>query len=278
MSGSNRIASLPLDALSGGSATGYNGNFHLRLPVGTSYRFILLNLINLTIAQIARVSMTLNGDEIMRVSGSDLDKLRKSVGLYTDDSTLVIPFVDMSQKLIKDQNASELVVGAGENLVLKIETGAAIVPDNDGQTASIEGRMEVSTMARPLGRQVLPRLFSDTLNGNRTGDNRYKGLLTQNKSGNDSKLVRLFLKSANVASLRMYKNKIEVFNKTRADNDFDLRAVGSIQQVAEYMYNAVGNGFATIDALDVPNDFEMVAELSGTGDFDVLYQTIEKVA
>lgn len=282
---SQRIGSLPLDAFVGGSANGYNGKFTMRLPVGTTYRDIKLSLSNLLISQLVLISLTLNGDEIYRTTGTALDKLRKTLGLYTDANTVVIPFADMSQDTIASQNMSELIVGANENLVLKIETGAqtagqatAAQADPSLGVGIIEGRMEFSTLPRPAGRMMLPRLFTDTLGGNRAGDNRFKGLLTQNKSGNPSKLQRFILDTGRAKRVRLYQNKMKTFDKTLAENDFDLKAEGVTQQNNQYCYNAVAYGYSEIDALSVPNDFEVVAELSSAGDFDIFYQTLEKVA
>lgn len=276
---SNRIGNLPADALNGGSANGYGAKFNLRMAKGTVYRAIILSLTALTIAQVPRISLTLNGDEIYRVSGTDLDKLRKAQGLHTNASTIVIPFCDMSQRTIGSQNLSELIVGANENLVLKVDTADATQAQLDANAvAVIDVRFEFSTMPRPQGRVYLPRMFTESLNGNRTGDNRYTGLLTQNKSGNESRLQRLILKSDKVVNLKLYRNKIKTFDKSRDNNGFDLASLGVTQQAAEFHYSAVSHGYSEIDALTVVNDFEVVANLSGAGNFDALYQTIEKVA
>ncbi len=270
---SERIAELPLDAFNGASNGGYDGNLNLKLPTGVTYREILLNLKNLSIEQIKRISLTLNGDEIIRVTGTELDLLRKTMGLHTRDDMLVIPFTDVSQKYLVSQDFSELVTMAGENLVLKIETGARISPAQDNKVAEVTARAKFAGM-RPM-RVRLPRIFSDGMSGTRAGENRYSGLATQNKSSNPSRIQRIVVDTDRCVNLELQRNRQTIFDKSLDDNNFDLRTNKQVPPAEAYLYSAVQEGAAATDALGITRNFEFIAELDTAGDFNVLFQTVE---
>lgn len=271
---SERIAELPLDAFNGASNGGFNGNLNLKLPTGVTYREILLGLNNLKIEQVKRISLTLNGDEIVRVTGQELDDIRKSAGLHTRADVLVIPFTDVSQKYLVSQDWSELVTVAGENLVLKIETGDKLADGSqDNKVAEITARAKFAGMR--AARTRLPRIFSDGMSGTRAGENRYSGLATQNKSSNPSRIQRIFVRTDRCKNLELQRDRQTIFDKSIDDNNFDLRTNKQVPPAAAYLYNAVQEGAAASDALGVTQHFEFIADLESAGDFNVLFQTVE---
>lgn len=275
-----RIAKLQLQALNGGSANGYNGKFNLSMPTGV-YREIFLNLNNLDIDQVTRISCTLNGDEFYRVDGPTLDQLRKRLKLHTNTNTIVIPFTDVSQKLVEDQNYSELVVLPHENFVMNIETAAAKSPAQDGLVASIDVRAHFATVARidpesgKLVRHRLPRLYDDVLGINRTGSNKFRGIMTQNKSENSGRIQRVIFKTNKLQELTIRQNKVEVVKVTKDENKFDLMALGLTSSATEFLFSSVDSGFATVDAMVVGGDFEYELDMSAVEDVRTVFQGVE---
>ena len=107
---SERIVELVHNHFNGAAGDGgYNGKYNLTLPVGMTYREIIIKLDNIDVDQIDRVSLSLNGDEIVRVTGEELAMIRTATGVYAEDNRLIIPFTDTSQTTIESQNFSELV-------------------------------------------------------------------------------------------------------------------------------------------------------------------------
>jgi len=271
---SERIAEIPLDAFNGASLGGFKGKFNLKLPTGVTYREIILGLENITIAQIERISLTLNGDEIVRVTGEELDLIRKSAGLHTDAKHLVIPFTDVSQKFLNSQDYSELVTIVGENLVLKIDTADKLADGSqDGKVAEITARAKFAGMRE--ARIRLPRIFGDGMSGTRAGENRYTGLATQNKSSNPSRIQRIFVQTDRCVNLELQRNRQTIFDKSLAENNFDLEVNNQVVPDGAYLYDAVQEGAAASDALGITQNFEFIAELKTAGDFNVLFQTVE---
>jgi len=269
---SERISEMPLQAFNGASNGGYDGKLNLNLTTGVTYREIYLQLTNLAIGQIIRVSLTLNGDEIVRVTGEELDMLRKSMGLHTRNDVLVIPFTDVSQKYLLSQDYSELVTMAGENLILNIETGARTAAQ-ENKVAEITARAKFGMM-RPQ-RTRLPRIFSDGMSGTRAGENRYTGLATQNKSSNPSRIQRIMILTDRCENLELQRNRQTIYDKNLVDNNFDLRTNKQVPPTDAYLYSAVQEGAAATDALGITQNFEFIATLESAGDFNVLLQTVE---
>ena len=272
MSG-QRIADIKLDAFNGASNGGYNGKLNLRLPVGSTYREITMKLVNLLISQVTLITLSLNGDEFMRFSGADLDMLRKAGGVHTTDDRLVIPFTDTTQSTMESQNFSELVTVPGENFVIKVETGERISPAQDNKVAAIELRAKLAP-AR-AARVKLPRLYTDGMNGQRAGEVRYNNFANQNKSGNPIRIQRIFIANPDCSNLILRRNRLDMYDKSLEENNFDLKSNGQVPPADTYLYDATQEGFAATDAVDAVGDFEFVAQLEQAGDFNVMFQTVE---
>ena len=65
-----RHTEIDFDSFNGSSANGYNGRFNLQLPAGITYKEITLHGVNLNNDQIRRVTLSMNGDSLIDVTGA----------------------------------------------------------------------------------------------------------------------------------------------------------------------------------------------------------------
>ncbi len=72
-----RHTEIDFDSFNGSSANGYNGRFNLQLPAGITYKEITLHGANLNNDQIRRVTLFMNGDLLIDVTGSVLRLIQR---------------------------------------------------------------------------------------------------------------------------------------------------------------------------------------------------------
>ena len=171
-----RHTEIDFDSFNGSSANSYNGRFNLQLPAGITYKEITLHGVNLENDQIRRVTLSMNGDSLIDVTGEVLRMIQRFKGNYIEDGKWVIPFADFSMTTQEGQNLTSLITLPGENIVLDIETDAPTQEQADNNSvASIraEGILGVSQAQH----QTVPRLYRDVMNGGVAGA--FIRLLTQ---------------------------------------------------------------------------------------------------
>lgn len=272
---SNRIISRPMNPFDGHSGdNGFGAQYTLKLPVGVTYRELVFKLDGLDIDQIEELTLSLNGDLIVNTNGETLDMLRKLTGAYRspDENILVLPFTDTTQTPMQEQNWSELPTGPGENLILKIKTGARKAAQA-GNQAVIEGRYKLGP--RRVQRVRVPRLMVDGLSGNRSGANVYDTLIRMNRAGAKAWMQRVMFKNDKIDNLRVKKAGREIFDKSLYDNNFDLRANGQVPEAGVYIYDCVSEGFGAFDSISDDNSIEFELNLTQAGSFEAVMQYVQ---
>lgn len=270
---SARIIEKPANALEGNSVDGgYDAEYTLRLQTGVTYRSMIFDTENLDDDQITEISLLHEGDQIVRVSGEDLQLIRTSTGEYMKDGVFVLPFTDTTQTAMDGQNWSELVTGVGENLILKIRTGARKAAQA-GKIATVKMRYKFGPTRRVRSR--MPRLHTDGLSGNTAGINNHDAIISMQRGGSKAWIQRIFLKNPAVEKLKVLAAGRIIFEKTLAENEFDLRSNG--QQVPDgvYAFDSVSEGFSQFDAIADVAGVEYEITLSSTGAYQALLQYMQ---
>lgn len=167
-----RHTEIDFDAFNGSSANGYNGKYNLQLPGGITYKEITLHGVGLNNNQLRRVTLSLNGDSLVDVTGSVLRMIQEYKNEAIRDGKWVIPFADFSMSTQEGQNLTSLVTLPGENVILEVETDAPTAEQIEGNSvASIraEGILGISQTQR----LTVPRIYRDVMNGGVAGENRH---------------------------------------------------------------------------------------------------------
>ncbi len=270
-----RHTEIDFDSFNGSSSNGYNGRFNLQLPAGITYKEITLHGVNLNNDQIRRVTLSMNGDSLIDVTGSVLRMIQRFKNDYIEDSKWVIPFTDFSMTTQEGQNLTSLVTLPGENIVLEIETDAptqAQTDDNAVASIRAEGILGVSQ----LQRLTVPRLYRDVMNGGVAGENRFKNFVNQNKTTNPVRIRRVHMFDDSIRNLEIKRNGITLFDKPLADNNYSLRRFEKRPQIGIYHFDPVKTDFGIADALRTQGStFEMIVDKTAVGDFEAIFETLE---
>ena len=195
------------------------------MPAGITYKEITIHGENLDNDQIRRVTLSMNGDSLIDVSGEVLRLIQQFKSDYIEDGKWVIPFADFSMTTQEGQNLTSLVTLPGENIVLEVETDSPTQAQiGDGLVASIraEGILGVSQAQR----LTVPRLYRDVMNGGVAGENRFKNFVNQNKTTNPVRMRRVHMLDDSIRNLEIKRNGITLFDKTLADQNYSLRRFG----------------------------------------------------
>lgn len=117
-----RHTEIEFDSFNGSSANGYSGKFNLQLPAVIIYKEITIHGENLNNDQLRRVTLSLNGDSLVDVSGLVLRTIQRFKDEAIRDGKWVILFADFSMSTQEGQNLTSLVTLPGENVILEVET------------------------------------------------------------------------------------------------------------------------------------------------------------
>jgi len=270
-----RHTEIDFDAFNGSSANGYNGKFNLQLPAGITYKEITIHGENLGNEQLRRVTLSLNGDSIVDVTGEVLRTIQKYKGEAIRNGKWVIPFSDFSMTTQEGQNLTSLVTLPGENVILEVETDVASPSQKNGnKVASIraEGVLGISQTQR----LTVPRIYRDVMNGGVAGENRFKNFVNQNRTTNPVRIRRAHMFDGSINNLEIKRNGITLFDKTKDDQNYSLERFGKIPQTGIYHFDAVKTDFGVADPLRTQGStFEMIPTKTAVGDFEVIFETLE---
>ncbi len=270
-----RHTEIDFDSFNGSSANGYNGRFNLQLPAGITYKEITIHGNNLNNNQIRRITLSMNGDSLVDVTGEVLRMIQRFKGNYIEDGKWVIPFTDFEMTTQEGQNLTSLITLPGENIILEIETDAptqAQVDANAVASIRAEGILGVSQTQR----LTVPRIYRDVMNGSVAGENRFRNFVNQNKTTNPVRIRRTHMFDGSINNLEIKRNGITLFDRPINDNNYSLRRFGKTPQDGIYHFDPVKTNFGIADALRTQaSTFEMIVNKSAVGDFEAIFETLE---
>lgn len=252
-----------------GVAAGNRPTF--RLPIGQRYHNLFLVLSGVTVAQIAQIVVKVNNDVIHRYSGTVRNRLNKFFGLAdAAEAVLQIPF-DRINLLAKDFMESTAintnVADANGYVVSSLTVELALAAG--AYTPVIDLYAETSD-AKAGGPGDVQRILGRTLTAPAIGENQF--ILNDSQIG-DSKHLLLdwaFFDTADIDKL-----EIEIDNNTRFRRTADLnnyvQANGKrVPDANAFVVDTSENGYGTeVLPLTGLRDFRYIAEMSGSGAFDI---------
>ncbi|MGR5096870.1 major capsid protein P2 [Vibrio maritimus] len=241
----------------------------LRLVSGPTYQNLELVTDITDPADIERVRLTLNGKEVVNVSGQDLVDFQEHRKQYTQAGRYIIPFGDLTLRTKVGVRTGELVTLKGEIWILYIQLKAK----NGLAAPSIRARAQ-TTAAQSI-RYYLPRMYSLTWFAAAAGRTPFDFA----ERSPFYSIKRMHFKDASIDRVRVLRDGREEMNVNKTDNAYDLAVAGLEQNTGWFSLDFIRTGFGVEGRLSTNALQQLTFELekSQAGSVTVLIEGIEQV-
>ncbi len=253
----------PLNSFNG---VGFDSKASMSLPVGPTYSEIHLST-NLTAAQIRQVSVILNGDTIIQVSGDDLVMMEKYKGHYVEAGKFVIPFTNPNAKNQIGGQFGGLVTLAGENITLEVEIGSG--------SGAITLQAYSFQLPAQAVRTYVPRIRTHVMQASSTGWNDF----TTFPAGAAIFIRRAYFKGA-INRLKLDVDSLTLFDALTGVQAFQQKRVGRFPQDGIFIFDPTLEGYESADVLNTGYRSEFVFRLdtAEAKPIPILVESIQQVA
>lgn len=248
--------------MSGFTGVGYGQKATLRVPVGPTYEEIILET-NLTAAQLKRVTINLNGDEIYILDGDELLMLEAYKQHTPESGKFVIPFSDISGKTKNGIRSTALVTELSDNIMLEVEVASVANPANEPQ---IELNAHAMVSPNQPMRIVVPKIRKQTMQASAQGENEF----TQLVSSPRVKVRRMHFKSSAVKALKIYRDNIKEYEASRTLAGFLAKRNKRTFQSGIYHFDPIVRGFFIDELFETAH----LSELKFTAETDTVANSI----
>ncbi|MDN3697775.1 major capsid protein P2 [Vibrio cortegadensis] len=241
----------------------------LRVVTGPTYQNIELVTDILDPADIERVTLKLNGKEIIGVTGQDLVDFQEHRKQFTQKGRYIIPFADLTLRTKAGVRTGELVTLQGEIWMLYIQLKAKA----DQAAPSIKARAH--TTAAQSRRIYLPRLYSLTWYAAASGRTPFDFA----ERSPFLSIKRIHFKDDTIDRVRVMRDEREEINVSKADNAFDLAVAGLEQNAGWFTLDFVRTGFGVEGRLstNAAKQLQFELEKASAGSVPVIIEAIEQV-
>lgn len=241
----------------------------LRVVSGPTYQNIELVTDIVEPSDIERVTLKLNGKEIIGVTGQDLIDFQEHRKQYTQAGRYVLPFADLMLRTKAGVRTGELVTLQGEIWMVYIQLKAK------SGVAAPQIRARAHTTAAQSRRVYLPRLYSLTWYAAVSGRTPFDFA----ERSPYLSIKRIHFKDDSITRLRVTRDEREEINVSKADNAFDLAVAGLEQNAGWFSLDFVRTGFGVEGRLptNAVKQLQFEIEKSSAGSVPVLIEAIEQV-
>ena len=248
-----------------------NGKATLKLPTGMTYEQIVLKT-NLTPAELTRVEITLNDDKIYNITSSHLNMLEMRQGHKIKAGHFVIPFSDFSNIERGSVQSTALVTMQNDHITLDVTLSDAIA---DNKAIQIDTFAVISS---PMAtRQLLPRLYTQTMTATANGENDFHGLLSS---------VNRYIRRLHFKTDKMVKLEIKRDGREEGEYHADiLEFIDSnsrkVWQEGYFHYDPLKYGFMRDFLLPTQHNSEFFFRVTTSEvvqSIEILIEALEKVA
>ncbi|NAW66138.1 major capsid protein P2 [Photobacterium halotolerans] len=215
------------------TGTGYGEKAVLTIAIGPTYEEIFLET-NLSAAQLRRVTLTLNGDEIVVLDGEMIKKLEAYKGLTQTDGFFTIPLADITAKTKNGVRYTGLVTEAGDNITLEVEIAEAA----QASAPAIKLQAWATVSGRQPARVVVPQIKKQVMQATST-ENEYLDL----PSSPLHLVRRMHFLSDRITGLKIYRDFIKVHESNRALEDMRAKRNRRFWQAGVYHFDPIMRGF-----------------------------------
>jgi len=266
----NRYSPLSRDTRSA-VGMGWGEKGHIEIVPGATIQSIELITDITAKTKIKRVSLDLNGSEIVALTGSDLKMLEAYKDAAGEDGRYVINFADMLYRTKNGIRSGELVTLPTDEINLFVEleadaTGSAPAP-------TIRGRTWV-TAAQPA-RYFIPKIYSTNYDASASGDN---DLIWKN--GSIQRFIRrIHFKTGTISRLAIWRDQKKVHDLRDADNKFDLKRNKLVPQTNYFHFDPtqLGLGLDGLFPTFAREELKFVLNKTSAGSVPMLVEMLEQV-
>lgn len=250
--------------------SGFSKTKTLHLDTGPVYHEIQL-FTNVNNDQIEQVEIKVNGDAIYDITGQFLRDLEKYKNRYQAAGVFIVPFSDLTARTQDGQHMTGLVTLPGDNITVKVKFAAATSAQTTAGTVPEVTAVAITGDSVPV-RELMPRMYRETIDGGKTGKVNFK---TFNRG---PRIRRLHL-IADIERLEIKRDRKVRFDLTKVQNNFALRHDGLVPVDGYYHFDPVQTRFMLADSLQTAGEsFEINPTLNTAGDFEVVFEVLERVA
>lgn len=253
-----------LKAFSGVSA---DNTATVQLTGGPTYHQIVF-WSNIVVGQLKRIYLTLNGEDIISVKGSDLVML----GAYRQRTATTYRYVlylaDKVNLSLESRSISALATFPTDLLTLSIDLG-----DTMPATPYIKGKAEVSASQKE--RVFVPLKYRTNYDAAATAENNFDSFQR------GPAIQRLHFESANISRLMVYKDKLLVWDRDVDENTASLKEDDRTPQTGWFHFDAIQSDFGIADLFqtaDVQESLEFKFDISAVANVPILVESLKRVA
>ncbi|MFT5879573.1 MAG: hypothetical protein ACI86X_000677 [Moritella sp.] len=183
---------------------GYGQKAVTTIPIGPTYEEIFIET-NLSAAQITRLVITLNADEIIVLNGDLMKQLEAYKGVAATDGYFSIPLADITAKTKHGMKYTGLVTQAGDNITLEIEIADTV----NANPPAIRLAARATVSGNQPARVVIPMIKKQIMQASGT-ENQFFDLV----SGADILVRRMHFMSGEINALQVDRDYTRVYDTT----------------------------------------------------------------
>ncbi|MGY3687144.1 major capsid protein P2 [Vibrio coralliilyticus] len=237
------ISVMKLNSFTG---AGYGEKASLVLPTGPTYEEIFLET-NLLPEQITRVTITLNGDEIVVLDGKLMKMLEAYKGMPAADGFYQIPLADITAKTKNGMRYTALVTEKGDNILLEVEIAPA--PENS-PAVQLKGHASVSPAQ--AARVVVPQIKKQTMQATAT-ENEFLDLV----SGPLLHVRRIHFVSDKIQSVELSRDYIREYDSTAVVDAMRAKRNRRFWQSGFYHFDPIMRGYYLDELMPTVHQHEL---------------------
>jgi hypothetical protein len=264
----NRYQPLSRDTLSPvGMGWGQRG--HIEIQAGMTIQSIELITDITDAAKIKKITLELNGDPIVQLTGADVLMMQAFKKCFVEAGRYVIDFADKKYRTKNGIRSGELVTLPTDEVLLFVE----LADDENNPAFAIRARTWI-TAAQSV-RYFIPRIYSTTYDASTSGDNDLVW-----KNGNMNRFIRrLHLKAADIKRFTVYRDDTKRHDVRDVDNIFDLKTNDLAPQAGYFHFDPtqLGLGIDGLFPTYAQKELKFVLNKTDAGAVPLLVEMLEQV-
>lgn len=219
-------------------------------------------------SHIPAVRLNLNTEDIIDVKASDLLLIEKYKQGSTVNGFLVIPLAEIVAKTYDGLNLTGLVTFPGDAISLEVETSGARA------ATSVSLKAFARYSAARAARVVIPKIRRYSYAAAVAGDYEITNL------ARGPRYRRLHFLSSDVNEVKLFVNRVKLYQLTAARNSFMLGRHGKTPQANTYHMDFVYDDYNLAHSLvtEKATSMEFVIDMAASGSVPILAEFIESVA
>lgn len=252
------------------TGTGYGEKATLTVPIGPTYEEIFLET-NLSAAQIKRVTITLNADEIVVLDGELIKKLEAYKGLAQVDGFFTIPLADITAKTKNGVRYTGLVTEKGDNITLEVEVADTM----QATPPAIKLQAWATVAPAQPARVVVPKIKKQTMQATST-ENEFLELV----SGPLQLVRRMHFLNGDIHALQIYRDFVKVYDSSRSLEEMRAKRNRRFWQPDCFHFDPIMRGFYIDELFPTMHQSELkftVKTSQPQGSIPIIVESVEVV-